>query len=317
MMVTTTASAVDVDQHPPLKQVVDTLVSNYDFDRQALRELFKQVELNMRIIEIMQRPGEAKPWYKYRDLFVTAPSARRGVRFWRKHKKVLRHAKKHYGVNPAYIVAIIGVETRYGRFTGGLRIIDSLATLTVHYPRRSRFFSNQLIHFLLLAKEQRMEPLSIKGSYAGAIGAPQFMPSSYRAYAVDFDGDDTADLMRSMADSIGSVANYFREHGWKSNQPVCTPIKSAGTVHTWLSDLEVPPMMTVSEFARFGVRPVDRGIDPKLKAALIELKGKDGPEYRMVFDNFFVVLKYNRSYKYAMAVCDLGRSIEQRYRRAQ
>ena len=211
--------AIDLARYPRLQSLIDYMSEKHGFSREALKTLFEQVEIKQNILDSMNRPGEARPWSAYRQQFVTEPSARRGSRFWRRHQRALTRAQKKFGVDPAVIVAIIGVESRYGRAAGGNRTLDALTTLTLEYPRRAAFFRRELIQFLLLAREQRVNPLAIKGSYAGAIGAAQFMPSSYRNYAIDFDADGRADLMGSRADAIGSVANYLKKHGWKAGEP--------------------------------------------------------------------------------------------------
>lgn len=306
------ARAADLGTHPALRAVYDTLIRDYDFKAESLKPIFDTIEINMRVVALMNRPGEARPWHKYRELFVTVPSAKRGVSFWQSNHAALDRTAATYGVDPAYIVAIIGVETRYGRATGRLRVLDALSTRIVHNPSRREFFSRELIHFMLFTREQGLDPLEIKGSYAGAIGAPQFMPSSYRSYAVDFDGDGKADLIHSITDAIGSVANYFHAHQWRPGIPVCVEALTAGSQAPWLTEIETRPTMSLRQFAAFGITPADKTLDPDLKAVLLRLTGSSGDEYRLVFDNFFVVMKYNRSYKYAMAVCDLARMTKNR-----
>jgi membrane-bound lytic murein transglycosylase B len=308
------AHALELDEFPRLQALATTLNEDHGFDVDALRELFAQVEINPRVIELMTTPGEARPWFQYRDLFVTVPHANRGARFWRKYRESLTEAERVFQVDPAVVISIIGIETQYGRAAGSLRAVDTLATLTVDYPRRSEFFGGQLLQLLLLAHEQQLDPLSIKGSYAGAIGMPQFLPGTYRAYAVDFDGDRRADLMNSMDDAIGSVANYFRAHDWRAGEPACAEARVEGKVYPWLSGLDTAPALTLAQLENFGIRPVGGGLAPGLRANLLAYDGEDGPVYRLAFDNFYVIRRYNMSNKYALAVCELADMIRERYR---
>lgn len=307
------ARAVDVEQYPELQALVRSLHEQYNYNETILRELFAQVEISPRVIRDTRHPGERRPWYKYRDQFVTALHARRGSRFWHKHAEALARAQKQYGVDPELVVAIIGIESRYGRNIGHLRVIDTLTTQMLTHPERKDFFSRELMQFLLFVREHRLHPLAIRGSYAGAIGMAQFIPSTYRSYAVDFDDDGRADLMNSVPDAIGSVANYFHQHGWMAGQPVCDEARTHGDMAPWLSDLGTGPLLTLDQLANFGIVPAHRKPDPHLRAAMMELEGRRGMEHRLVFHNFFVVRRYNHNDKYAMAVCDLSRMIRRRY----
>jgi membrane-bound lytic murein transglycosylase B len=307
------ATAVDVAAYPQLQQLIETLETKHGFSRASLYQLFEQVEIKQNILEIMNRPGEARPWEQYRQLFVTVPHANRGSRFWRKHRDILARAESRFGVDPAIIVSIIGIESQYGRNAGRVRTIDALTTLGLEYPRRATFFRAELMQFLLLAREQRLDPLSVKGSYAGAMGAAQFIPSSYRRYAVDFDGDGRADLMNSRADAIGSVANYFKEHGWKHNAPVSSAAEVEGSMYPWLANLNIRPVLTLKQLKHYGIRAVESGRPDDLRASLITLDGTDGPIYRLGHDNFYVITRYNRNRKYAMAVYELSEMIRERF----
>lgn len=309
-----TVLAIEVSQYPQLKSVLKQLSRKHDFNYKKLVLLFQQVEIQQNILDIMNRPGEARPWHLYRQQFVTVPSANKGSKFWRLHRRALARAQKKFGVDPAIIVAIIGVETRYGRWAGRIRTIDALTTLALEYPRRAKFFRSELIHFMLLAREQRLDPLSVKGSYAGAMGAAQFMPSSYRRYAIDFDGDGQADLMGSRADAIGSVANYFKQHGWVTGEPAVTRVSVAGTVYAWLINLRITPVLTIQQLSFYGIKPVRSDRDPNLRATLITLEGEHGTEYRLGHDNYYVITRYNKNRKYAVAVYELSEMIRKRYK---
>ncbi len=310
----TSSSAVDVATYPQLQKLIDELQIKHGFSSDQLHQLFGQAEINQNILEIMGRPGEAKPWPQYRQLFVTVPHANRGSRFWHKHQAVLERAEKSYGVDPAVIVAIIGIESQYGRNAGRIRTLDALTTLGLEYPRRGKFFRSELLNFVLLTREQRLDPLTIKGSYAGAIGAAQFIPSSYRRYAVDFDGDDRADLMHSRADAIGSVANYFNRHGWKAGEPAVSEARVEGSMYSWLKNLGTKPVLTLDQLRHYGISTINEGRPNDLRASLIAFEGDHEPVYRLVHDNFHVITRYNNSYKYSMAVFELSEMIRERYK---
>lgn len=308
------ANAVNVDRFPQLQSLIEQLQEQHNFSQEKLYNIFEQAEINQDILDLINKPGESRPWYRYREQFVTAPHARRGSRYWQRNQRALARAQKRFGVDPAVIVAIIGVESQYGRSAGTIRTLDALTTLALKYPRRSQFFLKELKHFLLLTREQSLDPLKVRGSYAGAIGAAQFIPSSYRHYAIDFDDDGQADIMTSNADTIGSVANYIRKHGWKTGEPVAAKATVKGSMYTWLQDLDTLPMLTLRQLVNYGITAQNGGEHEDLPAALITLEGKDGPLYHLSFDNFFVITRYNSSNKYAMAVYELSEMIRKHYR---
>lgn len=308
------ANAVNVDRFPQLQLLIEQLQEQHNFSREKLYNIFEQAEINQDILDLINKPGESRPWYRYREQFVTAPHARRGSRYWQRNQKVLVRAQKRFGVDPAVIVAIIGVESRYGRSAGRIRTLDALTTLALKYPRRSQFFLKELKHFLLLTREQNLDPLKVQGSYAGAIGAAQFIPSSYRHYAVDFDGNGQVDIITSSTDAIGSVANYFMKHGWRTGEPVATKATVNGSMYTWLQDLGTLPMLTLRQLVNYGITAQNGDEYEDRRAALITLEGEDGPLYHLSFDNFFVITRYNNSNKYAMAVYELSEMIRKHYR---
>ncbi len=288
------------------------MVASHGFDQQSLNELFAGAERSERILELMTRPAEkVKPWWEYRNLFISDKRIRDGVAFWHENQDALMRAQAEYGVAPEVIVAIIGVETSYGRITGGYRVLDALSTLAFHYPggneSRARFFRAQLEHFLLFAREDGLDPTSLTGSYAGAMGMPQFMPENYRKLAVDFDADGARDIWGNPRDAIGSVANYLNRHGWLAGGPIVSPAALRGDPAPWLQD-EIKPTRRVAEFSAAGITPMVAQ-DPELPAALFELQARDGKEYWLGFTNFYVISRYNPRVKYAMAVAHLAAAI--------
>ena len=310
--VTGSAQAVERSQFPQLGDFIQYMVMKHDMRASELSALFSRVEIKPDIITAMETQKEALPWYEYRKLFVTDESVRLGLKYWKANEATLTRAADDFGVDPAIIVAIIGVETRYGRSVGGYRVMDALTTLALKSANRAEFFRSELEQFLLLTEEMGVDPLSIKGSYAGAMGVPQFMPSSYRRYAVDYDGDRKRNLLSSNADAIGSVANYFKQHGWLKSEAVTDEVELEGSLYSWLESTGNEPTLSVSQMKKYGVIPIE-GIDLKQLAMLITLEGENGPMHRLGYNNFYVITRYNRSKRYAMAVYELSRLLHQQY----
>ena len=291
---------------------VREMVTEHDFDQQELDTIFTAAVRSDRILKAMSRPAEkAKPWFEYRKHFLTEARINGGIEFWRLNADSLDQAARAYGVPAEIIVAIIGVETAYGKITGNDRVIDALSTLAFHYPKgntkRMHFFREQLRHMFLLSREQLLDPLSLTGSYAGAMGIPQFMPESYRKFAVDFDNDGRSDIWSDRADAIGSVANYLKSHGWKSGESI---VVSASASTADVSDLltdSVKPHLSLREFDRRGITPATTPSDEL--AALFELEGESAKEYWLALNNFYVIMRYNPRTKYAMAVVSLAEAI--------
>lgn len=305
------AWAVNVEESPVLTQFVDQMVERHGFAREQLADWLSQAEIKDDIIAAVYRPKEGLPWYEYRKLFVNDERARLGLAFWRKNAASLASAAGRYGVPPEIIAAIIGVETYYGRQGGGYRVLDALVTLTLRYPERSEFFRGELAEFLLLARELGVNPLAVKGSYAGAMGVPQFISSSYRRYAVDFDGDGRRDLT-DVDDAIGSVANFLRQHGWRPGEPIVGEVKLEGSMYAWLENNGVEPRISLQQLSRYGILPV-AGTDDRQLAALLVFQGEDGPLHRLGYNNFHVITRYNRSSNYALAVVELARTLSRLY----
>lgn len=313
------AQAVSIEDYPDLEALTDTLVKDHGFKRAALRRMFADATLRPDIVAALDRPREAQPWYEYRRAFVNEERIRLGVRYWTQYQKPLARAQERYGVPCELIVAIIGIETRYGAHPGDYPALDALLTLTLLYPRRADFFRQELVSFLLLARELKLDPRKIKSSYAGALGIPQFMPRSYREYAVDFDNDRRRDLLKDGADAIGSVANFLQRHGWAPGEPIVDAADLAGTLYSWPMMLGVQPTLRVRDwfahgvFAHHDVLTGETPGDADRPAALITLEGEAGPLYYLGYNNFYVITRYNRSQNYAMAVYELAQLIRQRY----
>lgn len=291
----------------------DEVAARRGLSRGDIERLLSQARRLPEVIERISSPAEALPWYRYRPIFLTRQRIAAGVRFWKEHHDTLARARRTYGVAPEYIVAILGVETLYGRRTGHIRALDSLATLAFDYPPRAAFFKRELEDYFVLVHDEHLDALSVKGSYAGALGLPQFIPSSYLAYAVDFNGDGVRDLLGSVDDSIGSVANYLARHGWAPGGPSAVPAVVHGDVQALVAKGS-RPRMTIAQLGRAGVRA--QGDQPAgERAALVELEQRDGKAYWVGFQNFYTITRYNHSNLYAMAVTQLAHAIRDAYRK--
>ncbi|HEX2649242.1 MAG TPA: lytic murein transglycosylase B, partial [Burkholderiales bacterium] len=260
-------------------------------------------------------PDKARSWQDYRALFLTERRIAGGVAFWRANREALARAERDFGVPAEYIVAIIGVETLYGRNTGRFRVVDALATLAFDYPPRADFFRGELEQFLLYSRETGIDVFSVRGSYAGAIGIPQFMPGSYRRFAVDYDGDGVPNLRLSAADAIGSVANFLAKHGWQRGERIELPARVVGgndNEYRKLVEAGIEPKTPLGELKKYGVE-TRADLPLETPVALVELENAEGPnEYRIGLRNFYVITRYNRSVQYASAVVDLAQEIKAR-----
>lgn len=305
------AHALNVAKYPALQSLIAEMADQYGYAPQKLRKTFRCARIRPEIIEAMERPRELLPWFEYNKIFLTEENVQRGARFWKKHEVALTRAGEEYGVPAEIVVAIIGVETQFGRNKGNIPILDALTTLTLDYPARSVFFRRELTEFLLLARELDIDACRFKGSYAGAMGLPQFMPSNYRRFAVDFDANGKRDILESPEDAIGSVAVYLKEHGWETGAPVADEANLKGTRYFWIEKLGLKPTLPVRQLARYGIFP-RRHENAERRAALISLEGEYGPFYRLGYNNFYVITRYNHNRRYAMAVYELGEKIRQR-----
>lgn len=300
---------------PELEAFVAKMAQDHGFDDRLLRTTFSQLKPNENIIKAFERPSTAKPWHEFRSIFLTKTRIEGGVKFWQEHAALLARARQVYGVPEQVVTAIVGIESIYGQRTGAFRIIDSLYTLGFEVERRAQFFRSELEQFLLLSRENGFDPLEVKGSFAGAMGIPQFISSSYRTYAVDFDGDGRVDLWNSVADVIGSVAHYLSIHGWEADQPVTVSAQLSGDAAFAVLERGMKPNLTVAEMKGRGVEPGEE-LPDAIEAGLFSLDGKDAQEHWMAFKNFYVITRYNRSKNYAMAVHQLSQEIAQAYAQA-
>ena len=303
-------SNTNYSQNPKAKTFVEQMVSE-GFERAYVEGLINDAHRKESILKAISRPAEKRlDWGKYRKIFLGKKRVKQGVEFWNKQQEALTRASKKYGVSPEVIVAIIGVETRYGRHAGKYRVLDALATLAFDYPPRSKFFSGQLKELLYLIKEENLESSKIKGSYAGAMGYGQFIPSSYRHYAVDFDGDGQRDILSNPVDAIGSVANYFHRHGWKSGEPVTFPAKLTTEVDKKLFNQKLKPKITLGDWRKSGVVAREKNTIPDSSVATaMKMRTGDKTEHWLGLHNFYVITRYNHSRLYAMAVYQLSQEI--------
>jgi membrane-bound lytic murein transglycosylase B len=308
------AHAFDV-KRPEVRAFIDTMVRDHGFDKAKLETLLKSAETKQPILDAISRPAErVTPWHEYRDRFLTEKRINQGADFWLAHGEKLKQIDDPQLAN--VVVGILGVETSFGRITGRYRVLDALVTLGFDYPPRGQFFLSELQQFLLLSREEKVDPATVLGSYAGAMGAAQFISSSYRKWSVDGDGDGHRDLWHSWDDVIGSVANYLKEHGWVNGQPVVVPATLASDDLTRFDTSKLALNETVQSLRDKGVR-FETDLPGPAPALLVIGQGKDGPLYRVGFNNFYVITRYNRSPMYAMAVHDLGEAIQNFMRDAE
>jgi membrane-bound lytic murein transglycosylase B len=294
---------------PNVDEFVAEMTRDYGFASEQLHELFAKAERKQAILDAISRPAErVKPWKEYRPIFLTDSRVAQGVDFWRENEAALTRAEAEYGVPAEIIVAIIGVETFYGRNTGSHRVIDALSTLGFDYPPRQPFFRQQLKEFLLLTREEQVDPLTLKGSYAGAMGLPQFMPSSFRAYAVDFDSDGHIDIWNNPSDAIGSAASYFKQHGWAAGEPVVARAKVSGERVEEGLTVGLESQKNAGEMRGLGWQ-FDKSVANETAVTAFRLEGADGDEYWLGLPNFYVITRYNRSVMYAMAVHQLSQQL--------
>jgi len=305
------AAAMDI-RRPEIKEFISAVAKQDSFDKRRLRKLLRAAEVQPAIIEAMDRPAEkAKAWYDYRPIFVNDKRIDEGVDFWLAHRAQLDEASRQTGVPAEYLVAIVGVETSFGRKTGRYRVLDALSTLAFDYPARAKFFQRELEQFFLLTREAAIDPLTATGSYAGAMGAPQFMPSNYRRYAVDADHDGRVDLWTNWTDVFASIGNYFKEHGWITGEPVLSEAALETNAAPTADGRKLLLSETVGTLRAQGIR-FDTPLGVNAPAMLIAVDQADGVHWRVGFENFYAITRYNHSALYAMAVYELAAAIEER-----
>ena len=307
-LLSTPLATAEVPNSDTLNRFIAQMVKQHHFNEAELRNLFKSVEIQQRILDAMAKPAEGKPWYQYREIFMTDARIDGGVQFWKDNEVALKAVEQQYGVPAEIVIAIIGVETKYGAFTGKYRVIDALSTLGFAYPKRSEYFLKELESFLLLSREEQIDPLQPLGSYAGAMGLSQFMPSSFRAYAADFDQDKKRDIWHNNSDAIASVANYFVANQWHRGGAITFQVSAKGDAYKKALSKGVKPDTTVGQLRKLGV-----GIPKKLadneNAKLLSYPLIDGEELWLGLHNFYVITRYNHSPLYAMAVYQLSQAI--------
>ena len=296
-----------------VRTYLDSIAEQHSFDRDWLTSVVAGATYQQSIIDAISRPAErALKWHEYRDIFITERRIAEGVQFWNANEAALNAATERYNVPPHIVVAIIGVETNYGGNTGSYRVLDALTTLGFDYPRRAEFFRGQLTEFLLLVREEGMDAGALKGSYAGAMGLGQFIPSSFRTFAVDFDDDGTRDIWNNRTDAIGSVANYFAEHHWQGAPVIAFQVDSPPDNAAELVDSGLKATRTAGEFRALGIA-VPAEVNDEEPASLHRFEAADGIEYWVGLGDFYVITRYNHSRMYALAVFQLAEAIRERH----
>jgi membrane-bound lytic murein transglycosylase B len=296
------------EERDEVKTFISMMVDKHNYDRETLTDWFRKAVKQEETIKSLDKPAESMPWHRYRKIFMTEKRINQGIEFWRENKETLERAEATYGVPPEMITAIIGVETFYGKYKGKFPVFDTLVTIAFDYPKRASFFKKELEQYLLLIREEALDAHTLKGSYAGALGKPQFISSSYRHYAVDFDGDGKRDLLNNTADAIGSVANYFKQHGWNNDDPVA--VTASYKSNKKFSEYAMKPEHSVSELSKHGIFPSQPVVTSAL-ASPIQLEQANHMEYWLGLHNFYVITRYNHSNLYAMAAYQLSQSIKQ------
>lgn len=316
--ITTALAQQEVAPSPAIESAksafIEELASTHNLDRDAIRSVLEDAQRSDEVLAAIQRPWEARPWHEYYGIFLTERRIEQGVKFWQQHAETLAAAYQEYGVPPELVVAIIGVETFYGQYMGNHRVLDALYSLGFYYPPRQQFFRSELAEFIRLAQNEELDVSSVKGSYAGAMGYGQFISSSYRAYAVDFDGDGRRDLLSNQVDAIGSVANYFARHRWQRGQPVAIPAwpNRVEDIRQLTSGRGQALTHTVGELRAAGVDFITLMPDDT-PARLFEFEQPEGASYWVGLPNFYSITRYNHSPLYAMAVYLLSQELRHAY----
>ena len=312
LLTVTTAAQASYAEHDEAAGFIRDMQERHGFAADELKQVLGQATRVERVIELIRPPAERGPrsWQNYRSRFLTDRRIEQGVAFWLAHREAIDAASERYGVAPEYIVSILGIETNYGSFTGNFETVSALATLAFDYPPRAPLFKRELENLLLLAREQRRDPFSYRGSYAGALGYPQFLPSSVRNYAVDFDGDGSIDFDANPVDAIGSIANYFAVHGWRPGEAVAQQVRlPAGLDPAPLIAAGIEPALDPATLQDSGIRPADEAFRPDAVTLFDLPTPEQETEYWVGYRNFYVITRYNRSSFYAMAVFQLAQAV--------
>ena len=306
------AFALNISEYAELEDLVQTMVEEDGYPEDELRAVIESSKISSKTLELMDKQWEAVAWHKYKSLFINYRRIKNGLEFWNKHQATLDKAEAEYGVPASVIVSIIGVETHYGQRMGSSNVLNSLVSLTAAYPRRSKYFKQELRMFLNLTRQEGIAPDSVVGSFAGAIGIPQFMPSSYEHYSVDFNDNGVRDLVNEVDDAVGSVANYLSRHGWKPGQAIYSDVQGdLSDAALELVGRSAKPQHAVQELVNAGVRFDTQGGSEK--AALVKLVLDQGDVRHIVaFNNLHVITRYNNSINYSMAVTELAEEIERK-----
>lgn len=287
---------------------ISQMVTKHRFNESELNNLFQSVEIKNDIIKKISSPAEGLPWYKYRKIFLTESRINEGIKFWQENAPALAAVEQKYGVPAEIIIAILGVETLYGQKTGTHRVIDALSTLAFAYPPRSKFFLSELENYLLLCREENINPLEPTGSYAGAMGLPQFMPSNFRTYAANFDNDSHRDIWHNKSDVIASIANYFARHKWQSGQAIAIPVNAVGENYKAALNKDLKPKLTIAQLQLLRIH-LSKPLPLNSKVTLLAFEQERGEELWAALENFYVITRYNHSPSYAMAVYQLSQAI--------
>jgi membrane-bound lytic murein transglycosylase B len=305
------AASAAVPESRAFNRFIERMVTKHGFDEEALRKRFNAVVIQPAILEAIAKPSEAKPWYEYREIFMTEARIDGGVKFWQDNEQALKAIEAKYGVPPEILTAIIGVESKYGEQSGKYRVIDALSTLSFAYPQRSKYFIKELSSFLLLCRKEHIDPLKPTGSYAGAMGLPQFMPSSYQRFAIDFDHDHKKDIWKDNMDAAASVANYFKANQWLSGEAVAFPVQVKGSAYKDKLNDGLKPDVTVAELRALKFQIPTQAPDSET-VKLLSFQQAGGEDLWIAKHNFYVITRYNHSPLYAMAVYQLSQAIADR-----
>ncbi|MGS2720554.1 lytic murein transglycosylase B [Paraglaciecola aestuariivivens] len=296
---------------------IELMVNQHGFEAQYIEQTLALANKNPDILKAISKPWEAKPWHQYYPIFLTDKRLSKGLEFWQTHQHTLSKVEQETGVPAQIIVAIIGVESFYGTYLGKYSVLDALFTLGFHYPKRSRFFKSELTQLFLLAQQEQFDITAIQGSYAGAMGWGQFIPSSYRHYAIDYDQDGVRDLFNNPIDVIGSVANYFKQNGWKRHAQVAFKAQVAGNQQQkWLSK-SLKPKTEWQALQQAGVKLIDATLEPSSKVKLLAFEQANNQEYWVGLHNFYVITRYNHSPLYAMAVYQFSQQLQAQFKPLQ